>query len=121
MSNMTVEDFIKANSNNGIFCWKIDDVSYLSRKLIPVDVLRKCLLNWKLEEWECRTDKDDIQNLQNYYEGKAINCELRWLGIIIACYDKDNFVLEYPIKITSKEMDYDDANPSKRDPNQGCK
>ena len=93
-----------------------DLVPEWNKEMIP-EILRRI----KNGNWECRTDKDEIQNLQNYYEGKAINCELRWLGIIMACYDEDNFSLEYSIKITSKEMDYDDAKPSKRDPNQGCK
>ena len=69
--------------------------------------------------WECRTTQADIQNLQNYHDGKGITCELRWLGIILACYDEDNFALEYPIKITSKEMDYNDVKASESDPNQG--
>ena len=35
------------------------------------------------------------------------------------CYDEDNFALEYPIKITSTEMEYEQANASRSDPNQG--
>ena len=50
---------------------------------------------------------------------KNLDCELRLLGIVIACYDEDNFVLQYPIKITSKEMDYECVKPSKGDPCQG--
>lgn len=45
--------------------------------------------------------------------------ECRLIGIGIACYDEDNFGLEYPIKITSEPMPYADAKPSKGDPNQG--
>ena len=73
----------------------------------------------KAGNWECRTNENDITNLQNYYEGKPITCELRWLGIVMACYDEDNFALEYPIKITTKEMEYENARPSEGDPNQG--
>ena len=69
--------------------------------------------------WKCSVDKNDIVNLQNYYDGKEVTCELRWLGIIMACYDEDNFALEYPIKITSKEMDYENVFASETDPNQG--
>lgn len=69
--------------------------------------------------WHCKTSERDITNLRNYYEGKPIDCELRWLGIIMACYDDDNFALKYPIKITTKEMEYDDVKPSRSDPNQG--
>lgn len=43
----------------------------------------------------------------------------REVGINIAGGDERNFKLLYPIKITSKEMPYDEAKPSKRDPNQG--
>ena len=70
--------------------------------------------------WNCFFKKEnDIKNLKNYYENKPIDCELRWLGIIMACYDEDNFSLKYPIKITSREMEYEEVCPSKRDPNQG--
>ena len=73
----------------------------------------------KAGNWKCSTNENDITNLQNYYEGKPITCELRWLGIVMACYDEDNFALEYPIKITTKEMEYENAKPSESDPNQG--
>ena len=83
-----------------------------NKEMIPEIICRI-----KNGNWECSTN--DITNLQNYYEGKTITCELRWLGIIMACYDEDNFALKYPIKITTKEMNYGDANASKSDPNQG--
>ena len=41
------------------------------------------------------------------------------LGVAIACGDEQNIKLPYPIKITTKEMPYDKATFSKRDPNQG--
>lgn len=44
---------------------------------------------------------------------------LRIIGIDIACEDEDNFALKFPIKITSVEMSYSSANPSKSDPYQG--
>lgn len=45
---------------------------------------------------------------------------LRHIGIEIACYDKDNAKLKYPIKITySKTAVYEDYEPSNSDPNQG--
>lgn len=43
----------------------------------------------------------------------------RSIGIDIACYDEQNASIPYPIKITSREMDYEDASPSLSDPNQG--
>lgn len=85
-----------------------------NKEMIP-EIIRRM----KSKNWDCSASERDIINLQNYYEDKEINCELRWLGIIMACYDRDNFALEYPIKITSKIMEYEDAKPSKSDPNQG--
>ena len=69
--------------------------------------------------WVCSTSEYDIENLQSYYDGKEISCELRSLGIIMACYDKDNAALKYPIKITTKPMYYNNVEPSVSDPNQG--
>ena len=85
-----------------------------NKEMIP-EIIRRI----KNKSWKCSTNENDIVNLQNYYEDKPITCELRWLGIIMACYDEDNFSLKYPIKITSKEMAYENAQPSKEDPNQG--
>lgn len=85
-----------------------------NKEMIP-EIIRRI----KNGTWKCRTSQCDIDNLQNYYEGKPIACELRWLGIVMACYDEDNFALEYPIKITTREMEYENVKPSESDPNQG--
>lgn len=46
--------------------------------------------------------------------------EDRLLGIEIACYDKDNRALKYPIKITHDPLAiYEDCEPSDGDPDQG--
>lgn len=37
----------------------------------------------------------------------------------MACHNKDNAALKYPIKITTKEMEYEKVTPSLSDPNQG--
>jgi hypothetical protein len=38
----------------------------------------------------------------------------------MACYNRDNFALEYPIKITHDERAvYEKCEPSEVDPNQG--
>ena len=96
-------------------CYDVYDlVPEWNKEMIP-EIINRI----KNGNWECSASENDIKELQNYYEGKPIVCELRWLGIVMACYDKDNFALKYPIKITSKEIDYDNAKPSKRDPNQG--
>lgn len=84
------------------------------------DMIPEIIRRRKNGTWVCDSDVNNTNtNLQNYYEGKPITCELRWLGIVMACYDEDNFALEYPIKITIREMEYKNAMPSKRDPNQG--
>lgn len=68
-----------------------------------------------------------IQRLVDYRNGKTDD-EMykkygqdwkRSIGIDIACYDEQNEKLPYPIKITTREMDYENARPSKSDPNQG--
>ena len=83
------------------------------------DMMPEIIRRIKAGNWKCKTNENDITNLQNYYEGKPITCELRWLGIAMACYDEDNFALEYPIKITTKEIEYENVKPSESDPNQG--
>jgi len=48
--------------------------------------------------------------------------EYRFIGIDIACYDDQNAVLPFPIKICSKGgLNYSDLPASKRDPEQGAK
>lgn len=69
--------------------------------------------------WRCPVKEKDANNLLAYYLGEKIDCELRWIGIMMACYDDDNFALEYPIKITSRPMKYEEVDASKSDPNQG--
>lgn len=65
----------------------------------------------RLADFKVKTDE----------EMKAIYGEdfKRMIGIDIACYDEQNAALQYPIKITSREMDYRYANPSESDPDQG--
>lgn len=83
------------------------------------EIIPEIIQRIKNGNWVCDVDERDIENLQAYYEGKEIDCELRWLGIIMACYNKDNAALEYPIKITTREMEYEEIAPSLSDPNQG--
>lgn len=55
-------------------------------------------------------------------EGKALpdGVDKRSLGIAIACYDEDNELLRYPIKIThDKDAVYERCAMSESDPNQG--
>lgn len=85
-----------------------------NKEMIP-EIIRRI----KNGNWKCDTDKRDIANLQAYFEGKEIDYELRYLGIVMACYDEDNAALEYPIKITTREMEYEEVSPSLGDPDQG--
>lgn len=85
------------------------------------DMIPEIVRRMKNGTWHSSGSDSDIENLMNYYEGKPLteNYELRYLGIAMACYDEDNAALEYPIKITSMELDYDSVAPSLSDPNQG--
>ena len=85
-----------------------------NKEMIP-EIIRRI----KNGSWYCPTSEADIADLLNYYKSKQITCELRWLGIIMACYDEDNSALVYPIKITTREVEYEEVNASKSDPNQG--
>lgn len=91
-----------------------DLIAEWNKEMIP-EIIRRI----KNGNWRCHTTERDVVNLKSYYEGEEIDCELRWLGIIMACYDEDNFALEYPIKITTKEMEYEDVKASEADPDQG--
>ena len=85
-----------------------------NKEMIP-EIIRRI----KNGTWFCNATESDVKDLLNYYSGEEIGCDLRHLGIIMACYDEDNFSLEYPIKITTMEMEYENVSPSKDDPNQG--
>lgn len=85
-----------------------------NREMIP-EIIRRI----KNGKWTASASDKEIESLQAYYEGKEINCPLRYIGIIMACYDEDNAALKYPIKITTREMEYENVAPSKSDPNQG--
>ena len=46
--------------------------------------------------------------------------DLRYIGINLACYDKDNEKLKYPIKIVEdKNLSYEEVPPAKSCPYQG--
>ncbi|MCM1246664.1 MAG: hypothetical protein NC293_13580 [Roseburia sp.] len=87
-----------------------------NRGMIP-EILRRI----RNGTWRGITSEKECTDLQRYHEGKEVTCDLRRLGIAIACHDENNFVLEYPIKITSKPMPYKAAKPSRTDLDQGWK
>lgn len=88
-------------------------IALWNKEMIP-EIIEKI----RLGEWRCGSEQD-IPNLQDFYEDAEIDCELRWIGIVMACYDEDNRRLKYPIKITTKVMEYDEVKPSLSDPRQG--
>ena len=92
----------------------------------------------KRDDWECDWCVIDKKIALLYYVGGddavesyvnqkyPVNHYIRqdWkrnIGICLACYDKDNFRLPYPIKIAeSPDAVYEECKPSKSDPMQGC-
>ena len=91
-----------------------DLVAEWNKDMIPEIIRRIDNGTWHSGTVICSKD-----NLLNYYNNKPYDCNLRDIGILISAYDEDNFALEYPIKITTTEMDYKKAAASLSDPNQG--
>ena len=76
----------------------------------------------KDNSWVCLMRGNDVGILRRFHRGEDVSssCEQRHIGILMACYDKDNEHLQYPIKITyDKDAVYEDCRPSLTDPNQG--
>ena len=80
----------------------------------------------EIDTWVCDWDEWAKDVLNQYLNGEEPlfqdSCfrEKRSFGITLACYDKDNARLRYPIKIThDKNAVYEWCPPSKSDPNQG--
>lgn len=86
-----------------------------NKKMVP-EILRRS----KDGHWHCKISEHEAEQMQNFHDGKPCSIPLRYIGIIMACYDRDNFALEYPIKITHDERAvYERCEPSEVDPNQG--
>lgn len=83
------------------------------------EIIPEIIQKMKTGSWHCPVMAEDIADFQAYYEDRKILCSLRHLGILMAWYDEDNAMLKYPIKITTKEMDYDEVAASLKDPDQG--
>ena len=72
--------------------------------------------------------KRDIKMLKDFNSGKSDEYlrdaygddYLRNIGINVACYDKQNAALKYPIKLSHRTTDvYEECGPSLSDPDQG--
>lgn len=71
-------------------------------------------------EWHCSIEDKDVLDLVRIMNGEDPVQEKRWLGIILACYDEDNYRLRFPIKITyDEDAVYETSRPSPSDPDQG--
>ena len=71
-------------------------------------------------DWHCPINDKDALDLVRIMNGEDPVQEKRWLGIILACYDEDNYRLRFPIKITyDEDAVYETSRPSPSDPNQG--
>lgn len=118
----------------GFFSWKTCDTKesipniYSERKTFPVYVLiPKEFGGGYIEERQYEGygvfGGKDIYALVanwNYPEKcKGIEESDRQVGIVMTCLSVDPNELKYPIKIASKPMAYEDAEPSEDDPLQG--
>lgn len=92
-----------------------DLIPVWNKEMIP-EIIRRA----KNGHWKASINEREQEQFMNFYNGKPINCPLRYIGISMACYDEDNASLEYPIKIThDSEAIYENCKASKADPNQG--
>lgn len=97
-------------------------VAEWNREMIP-EIIRR----GKAGTWYNSIGEEDIIALEAYYEGKPIPAglsgfkfETRWIGILMSCYDQDNFALEYPVKVTyDPHAVYENCSPSYGDVHQG--
>lgn len=103
-----------------------DLIADWNKPMIP-EIIRKS----RIGKWHCSISENEIMILDNFYHGipldagypadaSRIYLEKRHIGIFMACYDEDNFRLDYPVKITyDASAVYENCDPSPSDPNQG--
>ena len=79
-----------------------------------------CDRNWYEFYANLDLSVEDVCNAITEKWGRNYPYEWRYIGIDLACYDKDNEALPFPIKIThDPHACYELCDPSKSDPNQG--
>lgn len=72
------------------------------------------------DSWVCELSDEDVEELKRVRDGLPLTREKREAGILMACYNRDNARLRYPIKITyDPTAVYEYCAPSLTDPNQG--
>lgn len=92
-----------------------DLVAVWNKDMIP-EIIRRI----KAGTWDIGLPWVTDEEMMHFYNGEPINIPLRDIGIVMACDDRNNECLEYPIKVTYKEgASYDECKPSPSDPNQG--
>ena len=117
-------------------CDVYEEVALWNRKFLTVDMIEKPERDqysdgedgqrWyeaavKRYKVRCRCFEDFVSGLSKpEMRQKYGDDYLREIGIEIACDDKDNAALRYPIKIThDASAVYEDCGPSPSDPDQG--
>ena len=98
--------------------------------LMPLDPTKWGKDDTPYYEWAVERHLASLRRMMDFKSGSIPDDEMeamhggedfkRLIGIDIACYDKQNFSLPYPIKIThDPSAVYEKCEPSKSDPDQG--
>lgn len=87
---------------------------------LVVDWHEKYILEQGINVVFAGESEDDKNYIRNYFAGKK-GYEKRVVGVYLACTDKRNSIIPYPIKISyRKTAVYENESWSKMDPEQGC-
>ena len=126
LSKDMLRDKPKLENYGGLFRFEIDE---LRKQGLSEEEIEKKDFEQKERYYNAAVKRyeESIQKLTDYKHGMSDD-EMsqrygrywkREIGIDIACYDEQNETIPYPIKITSKLMEYENVSPSQSDPNQG--